>query len=88
MSKIAVIWIANRILKWQNRNLNVTEKNYAVHEWKKFIKPTELFELMNKYSLENMQVNGLQFAGIENGSFKAKIGNGTKIAYIGYAVCH
>ena len=45
LSKIAVIWIANRILKWQNRNLNVTEKNYAVHDWNKFIKPIELFSL-------------------------------------------
>ena len=85
LSKITVDWIANRILRWQNRNLNVTEKNYATHDWKKFIKPVELFQLMEMYNLKNMGINGIQFAGIENGSFKAKIGNSTKIAYIGYA---
>ncbi|MCK5032853.1 MAG: 3-demethylubiquinone-9 3-O-methyltransferase [Calditrichia bacterium] len=85
LSKIAVDWIANRILKWQNRKLKVSEKNYAVHDWKKFIKPSELFLLMNKYGLKNIEINGMQFTGIENGSFKTKLGKNTKIAYIGYA---
>ena len=61
------------------------KKKYAVHDWKKFIKPTELYQLMNKYNLKNIEINGILFAGIENGSFKAKIGKNTKIAYIGYA---
>ncbi len=85
LSKIAVGWIANSVLKWQNRQLNVSEKNYAVHDWKKFIKPAELFQLMNKYDLKNVEIKGIQFDGIKNGSFKAKIGENTKIAYIGYA---
>ena len=75
----------NKILKWQNQNLNVSENNYAIHDWKKFIKPAELFQLMNKYDLKNMEIKGIQFAGIKNKSFKAKIGKNTKIAYIGYA---
>ena len=85
LSKVAVGWIANRILRWQNRHLNVSENNYAIHDWNKFIKPTELYQLMNKYNLKNIEINGIQFAGVENGSFKAKIGKNTKIAYIGYA---
>ena len=85
LSKLTVDWIANRILRWQNKHLNVTEKNYAVHDWDKFIKPSELFQLMNMYNLKNMEIKGIQFAGIKNGSFKAKIGKNTKIAYIGYA---
>jgi len=85
LSKIAVDWIANRLLRRQNRHLNVSEKNYAIHDWNKFIKPAELFQLMKKYNLKNIQINGLQFAGVKNGSFKAKIGNKTKISYIGYA---
>jgi hypothetical protein len=40
---------------------------------------------MNKYSLTNPEIKGIQFAGIKNGGFKAKIGKNTKIAYIGYA---
>lgn len=85
LSKITADWIANRVLKWQNKSLNVSEKNYAVHDWNKFIKPSELFQLMNKYVLRNMEIKGIQFAGIKNGSFKAKIGNKTKVAYIGHA---
>lgn len=85
LSKILADWIANWILRWQNRKLNVSEKNYATHDWDKFIKPTELFQLMNQYNLENMEIKGMQFAGIENGSFKTKLGKNIKIAYIGYA---
>lgn len=85
LSKITVAWIANRVLRWQNKPLNVSEKNYAVHDWNKFIKPSELFQLMNKYNLKNREIKGIQFAGIKNNSFKAKIGENTKIAYIGYA---
>jgi len=86
LSKISVDWIANWVLRWQNRHLNVTEKNYAVHDWEKFIKPIELYQLLDKHNLKNKEINGIQFAGIKNGSFKAKIGNNTKIAYIGYAI--
>ena len=85
LSKLTAYWIANKILRWQNRHLNVSEKNYAVHDWNKFIKPTELYQLMKKYTLKNLETKGIQFAGIKNKSFKAKIGKNTKIAYIGYA---
>ena len=85
LSKLTAYWLVNKIIKWQNRHLNVTEKNYAVHDWNKFIKPVELFQLMEKYSLKNLEIKGIQFAGIKNKSFKAKIGKNTKIAYIGYA---
>ncbi len=84
-SKITVCWIANRILRWQNKHLDVSEKSYAVHDWNKFIKPVELYQLMNKYDFKNIEVKGIQFAGIKNGSFKARIGENIKIAYIGYA---
>jgi len=40
---------------------------------------------MNKYDLKNIEIKGIQFAGIKKGSFKAKIGENIKIAYIGYA---
>ena len=85
LSKITVDWIGNRVLRWQNKRLNISEKNYAVHDWSKFIKPAELFRLMSKYDFRNREIKGIQFAGIKNGSFKAKIGKNTKIAYIGYA---
>jgi len=85
LSKIVADWIANRILRWQNKHLNVSEKDYAIHDWNKFIKPVELYRLMNKYNLKNIEIKGIQFAGITNGSFKARIGEHTKIAYIGYA---
>jgi 2-polyprenyl-6-hydroxyphenyl methylase / 3-demethylubiquinone-9 3-methyltransferase len=85
LSLIVVDWIMNRVLRWQNRKLNVTEKNYATHEWKKFIKPAELFELMNKYNLKNNEIKGMQFGGLKNGGIKMRIGNRTGIAYIGFA---
>lgn len=40
---------------------------------------------MDKYNLKNIETKGIQFDGIKNKSFKAKIGDNTKIAYIGYA---
>lgn len=85
LSKIVADWIANKVLRWQNKHLNVSEKNYVIHDWNKFIKPVELYKLMNKYNLKNTEIKGIQFAGIKKGSFKAKIGEHTKIAYIGYA---
>ncbi|MCK5283040.1 MAG: 3-demethylubiquinone-9 3-O-methyltransferase [Nanoarchaeota archaeon] len=85
LSKFAAYWIANKILRWQNKHLNVSEKNYAVHDWNRFIKPAELYQSMKRYALKNIEIKGIQFAGIKNGSFKAKIGKNTKIAYIGYA---
>ena len=85
LSKIVGDWIANRVLRWQNKHLNVSEKNYAIHDWNKFIKPVELYQLMNKYNLKNIEIKGIQFAGIKKGGFKARIGEHTKIAYIGYA---
>jgi 2-polyprenyl-6-hydroxyphenyl methylase/3-demethylubiquinone-9 3-methyltransferase len=85
LSKLVVDWIANRVLRWQNRHLNVSETNYAVHDWNRFIKPAELFELMNRYNLKHIEIRGIQFAGIRKGSIKARIGRDTKMAYIGYA---
>lgn len=85
ISKIVAVWIADKFLRWQNRHLNVSEKNYTVHDWNKFIKPAELYRLMDKCNLRNIEIKGIQFAGIKNGSFKARIGENTKIAYIGYA---
>jgi len=85
LSKIIAIWFVDRILRWQYKSLAVTENNYKVHNWKKFIKPFELFHLLKKYNLKNQEVKGIIFAGIKNGNIKTKIGNSTKIAYIGYA---
>lgn len=32
LSKVLAVWFLERILKWQYRSLNVSSKNYAVHE--------------------------------------------------------
>ena len=85
LSLVVVDWIMNRVLRWQNRKLYVVEKNYATHDWNKFIKPIELFQLMNKYNLENREIKCMQFGGFKNGGIKMRIGNNTRIAYIGYA---
>lgn len=85
LSKICAIWIMDRHLQKQYKTINVTEENYAVHNWNKFIKPVELFQLFNNNKLINHELKGLIFGGIEKGNVKLKIGRNTKIAYIGYS---
>lgn len=85
LSKISVIWIADFIFRRQLAKIGVTENNYTVHEWSKLIKPHELFDLFDKFKLRNVELKGLNLAGIKKGIILTKIGNKTKIAYIGYA---
>jgi len=84
-SKIFAIWIGNRVLRWQYKKLNVTENNYAVHDWNKCIKPKELFYLFGKYNLSNIEIKGIQFAGVNKNGILIKIGDNTIMSYIGYA---
>lgn len=85
ISRISVVWVMDKILRHQYKKLNVSEKDYSVHEWKKFIKPEYLFQVMEKYGLKNSELKGIQFGGINKHGIKTKIGNNTKIAYIGFA---
>ncbi|MFC1536107.1 bifunctional 2-polyprenyl-6-hydroxyphenol methylase/3-demethylubiquinol 3-O-methyltransferase UbiG [Candidatus Neomarinimicrobiota bacterium] len=85
LSRITVIWFADFVFRKQLEKIGVTEDNYTVHEWSKLIKPNELYTLFEKYKLKNIETKGLNFAGIKKGIIKTKIGNNTKIAYIGYA---
>ena len=84
-SKIFAIWIGNKVLRWQYKKLNVTENNYAVHDWNKCIRPKELFNLFDKFNLNNIEIKGIQFAGVNKSGIKIKIGNNTRMSYIGYA---
>ena len=85
LSRISVIWINNIILRSQLKKIGVTENNYAVHEWDKLVKPNRLFSLFGKYDLNNIEINGFNFASFKNGNVQLKIGGTTRIAYIGYA---
>jgi 2-polyprenyl-6-hydroxyphenyl methylase/3-demethylubiquinone-9 3-methyltransferase len=85
-SKILVVWIGNPILRWQYRKLDVSEEAYSVHDWKKFIKPAELCELMDRHGLTNLETQGIRFAGFRKDGFKAKIGGRPTLAYAGYAI--
>ena len=84
-SKISVIWFADFVFRKQLAKIGVTEKNYTVHEWSKLIKPNELYKLFDKYKMKNVETKGLKLAGLKQGIKNTKIGNNTKIAYIGYA---
>lgn len=85
LSKVLAVWILERVLKWQYRSLNVSIRNYDVHDWRKFIRPLELIRLFNNHGLKNIEAKGILFAGFKNGTLITKIGRSTKIAYIGYA---
>ena len=41
--------------------------------------------MMNKFNLTNVDLKGMNFAGIKKGNIQIKIGGNTKMAYIGYA---
>ena len=72
-------------IKFRVFQQSIMEKNYAVHDWNKFILPEELLQLFYKYNLRNIEFKGVQFSGITKNGFKTKIGDNTKISYIGYA---
>lgn len=86
LSKISVIWIANFLIKIQLKKIGVSKIEHPVHEWEKLIKPRELFYLFDKFGMKNLDLKGLNFAGFKKGNIQLKIGNKTKIAYIGYAM--
>ncbi len=85
LSKVLIAWLLERRLRREYRGLNVTERDYAVHDWKRFIKPEELTEMLTRHGLFTGEMKGIQFGGFSKGGFKLKIGGNPKIAYIGYA---
>ena len=84
-SKIFTIWIGNMILRWQYKKLNVTENNYAVHDWNKCIKPKELNLLLEKFNLNNIEIKGIQFSSVNKNGITIKIGGNKWMSYIGCA---
>jgi 2-polyprenyl-6-hydroxyphenyl methylase/3-demethylubiquinone-9 3-methyltransferase len=84
-SKLLVAWIGDRLLRRELRRLGV-EGMHVVHDWRKFIKPEELVVLLDRHGLRNQETRGLQLAGFRKGVLKLKIGKGTRLTYLGYAV--
>ncbi len=72
-SKVLIAWVLNWYLPLANRSLNVSEQ---VHDWKKFIKPKELIELMAHHGLFNGEIKGI---------LGFKVLGKPWISYIGYA---
>ncbi len=79
-----VNWVVENYLKGQFKFLKISGSNLDNHDWKKFIKPEQLYQLMHKYDMKNIKTKGIVFAGVRKGGIKLRIGKNTKIAYIGY----
>ncbi|HEY9638409.1 MAG TPA: bifunctional 2-polyprenyl-6-hydroxyphenol methylase/3-demethylubiquinol 3-O-methyltransferase UbiG [Coleofasciculaceae cyanobacterium] len=89
-SKFVMIWLMENILG---------EIKRGIHDWKKFIKPEELTQLMYKSGFKSFEIQGfdifssafnLNFSSYEEykrtGIVKVKINDDTSIMYIGKAV--
>ncbi len=89
-SKLVMIWLMENILR---------EIQQGIHDWKKFIKPEELTQLMYKAGFSDVAIKGfdifrdafnLNFAKYreykETGILKVEINDDTSIMYIGKAV--
>lgn len=78
-SKIAVIWLMEIILRDMPR---------GTHDWKKFIKPEELREVMIWEGLDSIEIKGLDVRGKDrkSGQFNIQINDNSSIMYIGKAV--
>lgn len=77
-------WIVESYLKGRFKFSKMSGSNLDIHDWRKFIKPEELYQLMHKYEMKNIETKGVVFAGVRKGGVKLRIGENTKIAYIGY----
>ena len=84
-----MIWLLEEILQ---------EIPRGVHDWKKFIKPKELTELMQNKGFANIEMKGFNLFGNKlyeyataywrykkTGGFSASIDDNTSVMYIGKA---
>ena len=71
-----MIWLLENIAK---------EIPKGVHEWRKFIKPTELTRLLHNSNFSNLDMKGLDIKGRDSntGCFKAEINDNLSVMYIG-----
>jgi 2-polyprenyl-6-hydroxyphenyl methylase / 3-demethylubiquinone-9 3-methyltransferase len=89
-SKVVMIWLMENILR---------EIQRGIHDWKKFIKPEELTQLMYQSGFFDIEIKGFDIFGDvlklnflnyreykKNGTIKVKINDNTSIMYIGKAV--
>ncbi|MBD0343518.1 MAG: 3-demethylubiquinone-9 3-O-methyltransferase [Coleofasciculus sp. Co-bin14] len=89
-SKLVMIWLMENILR---------EIERGIHDWKKFIKPEELTQLMYRTGFSDIEIKGFDiFSDVlklnllqykeykKNRSIKVRINNNTSIMYIGKAV--
>ncbi|MFH1249866.1 MAG: bifunctional 2-polyprenyl-6-hydroxyphenol methylase/3-demethylubiquinol 3-O-methyltransferase UbiG [bacterium] len=89
ISKIVMIWILERFFRLKMRQQFKTSKmqieNLDTHNWNKFIKPEELYNLIYKYGMKNTETKGIEFGGIKKGNIRFRIGKNVRVAYTGYA---
>lgn len=89
-SKLVMIWLLENILQ---------EIPRGIHDWQKFIKPSELTDLMHSNGFTNIEIKGFDLFGEglhrniiayiyykQTRGFQAKINNNTSVSYIGKAV--
>lgn len=89
-SQFVMIWLLENILR---------EIPVGIHDWKKFIKPEELTNLLPNHGFASIKINGFDLFGEglfdnifayihykKTGGFKAKITNNTSLMYIGKAI--
>ncbi len=78
-SKMVMIWLLERVAK---------EIPHGVHEWKKFIKPTELTHLLHDFNFGELELKGLDIKGRDKttGHFKAELNDNMSVMYIGKCV--
>ena len=89
-SKFIMIWLLEYVLR---------EIPLGVHDWKKFIRPAELKQVMHSNNFTQIEIKGFDLFGNSlyqnifaylfykrTGSFQAKITNNDSLIYIGKAV--
>lgn len=89
-SQFVMIWLLENILR---------EIKRGIHDWKKFIKPEELTDLLHNHGFASIEINGFDLFGEDlfdnilayihykkTGGFKAKITHNTSLIYIGKAI--
>lgn len=88
-SQLIMIWLLEDILKKIPK---------GIHDWKKFIKPKELINIMQNTGFKNVEIQGFNLFGStvwdyfaayiyyeRTGSFNVTINNDTSVMYIGKA---
>lgn len=89
-SKLIMIWLLENILQ---------EIPCGIHDWKRFIKPEELIDLMHAHGFTGIEIKGFNIFGEslyhnllsyihykKRKSFRIKISDNTSLMYIGKAV--